>query len=133
MTELPRDPDRRPTSGAGQLPHQHGTPPDAQPTEAGGEDVTVRVTAWVRGHVQGVGFRWWTRSQALQLGLVGWARNLSDGRVEVLAQGAQASVRELIGRLEADPGAVGRRPGRVDGVTVRWSPPRDGVSGFVER
>ncbi|MDN5758031.1 MAG: acylphosphatase, partial [Tomitella sp.] len=31
----------------------------------------VRLTAWVHGSVQGVGFRWWTRSRALELGLVG--------------------------------------------------------------
>ncbi|HOV02726.1 MAG TPA: acylphosphatase, partial [Dermatophilaceae bacterium] len=45
-----------------------------------------RVTVFVRGHVQGVGFRWWARARALELGLVGYARNLDDGRVEVLAQ-----------------------------------------------
>ena len=33
----------------------------------------VRLTAWVHGHVQGVGFRWWTRSRALELGLTGFA------------------------------------------------------------
>ena len=38
------------------------------------------MTAWVHGFVQGVGFRWWTRSQALELGLVGSATNLADGR-----------------------------------------------------
>ena len=48
---------------------------------------TERLTAFVSGHVQGVGFRWWTRSRALELGLVGHARNLEDGRVEVVAQG----------------------------------------------
>ena len=47
----------------------------------------VRVTAWVHGRVQGVGFRWWVRARALELGLVGCAANLDDGRVEVVAEG----------------------------------------------
>ena len=41
----------------------------------------VRLTAWVHGRVQGVGFRWWTRSRALELGLTGYAANRPDGRV----------------------------------------------------
>ncbi|MGB8963751.1 MAG: acylphosphatase, partial [Pseudonocardiaceae bacterium] len=47
----------------------------------------VRMTAWVQGRVQGVGFRWWTRCRARELGLVGHAANLSDGRVEIVAEG----------------------------------------------
>ena len=116
MTESPRDADR--------LPAQSLTP---------GGQTPVRLTAWVRGHVQGVGFRWWTRSQALELQLTGWARNLPDGRVEVVAQGASAACRELLARLTAPPAAGGNRPGRVDGVTERWSDAKAGVTGFVER
>ena len=41
----------------------------------------------VKGQVQGVGFRWATRNQACQLGLLGWVRNRSDGSVEILAMG----------------------------------------------
>ena len=40
-----------------------------------------RAAIFVRGRVQGVGFRWWTRARALELGLSGFARNLTDGRV----------------------------------------------------
>lgn len=46
------------------------------------------VRFWVSGHVQGVAYRASTRRQALALGLTGHARNLPDGRVEVLAMGA---------------------------------------------
>ena len=43
----------------------------------------------VKGHVQGVGFRWAIREQALQRGLCGWVQNCRDGSVEVLAKGAE--------------------------------------------
>ena len=47
---------------------------------------------FVKGHVQGVGFRWATRQQALQRGLCGWVQNCSDGSVEILAKGAENSL-----------------------------------------
>ena len=52
-----------------------------------------RLTAWVHGRVQGVGFRWWTRARALELGLVGHATNHPDGRV--LASGGAPQRRDL--------------------------------------
>ena len=97
----------------------------------------VRLTAWVRGQVQGVGFRWWTRCRALELGLTGSAANLVDGRVEVVAQGPRETCERLLDALapEAPPPAKprDRRPGRVDGVSHRWSEAASGLSGFVER
>ena len=45
-----------------------------------------RATIFVQGRVQGVGFRWWVRARALELGLTGFARNLVDGRVEVCVE-----------------------------------------------
>ena len=56
-------------------------------------DPDVRLTAWVHGYVQGVGFRWWTRSRALELGLTGFAANTPDGRVQVVAQGPRSAAR----------------------------------------
>ncbi len=50
---------------------------------------------YISGRVQGVFFRDATRRKALSLGLSGWARNLPDGRVEVLACGAPAVLAEL--------------------------------------
>ncbi|MFD0691238.1 acylphosphatase [Actinomadura fibrosa] len=105
-----------------------------------GEDETVRLTAWVRGHVQGVGFRWWVRSRALELGLTGSAANLPDGRVEVVAEGPRGKAERLLELLDggaargrALPAGVPARPGRVTGVAERWSEPRGGASGFQER
>ena len=57
----------------------------------------------VEGRVQGVGFRAWTRRRALELGLHGIARNLPDGRVEVLADGAPAALDALGDALRVGP------------------------------
>lgn len=96
--------------------------------EPGEQAESCRLTAWVSGRVQGVGFRWWTRSQALQLGLVGSAANLSDGRVEVVAEGPRDACEQLVELLESDD-----TPGSVDHVESRYGPPRGGLSGFRER
>ncbi len=61
------------------------------------------VRALVVGRVQGVGFRQSCRHSARSLDLVGWVRNLSDGRVEVLAQGEPESVDRLIDWLWTGP------------------------------
>jgi acylphosphatase len=92
----------------------------------------VRLTAWVHGRVQGVGMRWWIRARALELGLVGWARNTDDGRVEVVAEGPRAATERLLAALRGD-GSAQVRPGRIDAVTERWSDARGGLSGFHER
>jgi acylphosphatase len=88
----------------------------------------VRLTAWVHGKVQGVGFRWWTRSRALENGLVGSAGNLADGRVEVVAEGSRDHCERLLALLRS-----GKSPGSVDQVVERWSDARGGLAGFVER
>ena len=91
----------------------------------------TRMTAHVRGHVQGVGFRWWTRSRALELGLTGYAKNLRDGRVEVVAEGAEGDVAKLKELLEQQPTTAGR-PGNVEHVQAQFSAPK-GAEGFEER
>jgi acylphosphatase len=88
----------------------------------------VRLTAWVHGRVQGVGFRWWTRSRALALGLVGSAANLPDGRVEVVAEGARSRCETLLAALRS-----GETPGEVANVVEQWSAVRGGLTGFRER
>jgi acylphosphatase len=86
------------------------------------------VVAWVHGRVQGVGFRWWTRSRALELGLTGHATNKPDGRVHVVAEGPEDGCRALVGLLRG-----GDTPGRVDLVVDSWEPARGGLDGFGER
>jgi acylphosphatase len=91
-------------------------------------DGRVRLTALASGQVQGVGFRWWTRCRALELGLVGQAANLPDGRVEVSAEGARADCERLVELLRG-----GATPGAVDGVQAGFGPAEGGCTGFVER
>lgn len=50
---------------------------------------------YVSGTVQGVWYRAHTQEQAVRLGLTGWAKNLPDGRVEVLACGSETSLEKL--------------------------------------
>lgn len=57
----------------------------------------------ISGRVQGVGFRAFTQRQAAALGLRGWARNLADGRVEVVACGADGLLTEFEGKLRQGP------------------------------
>ncbi|WP_437609059.1 acylphosphatase [Erwinia sp. V71] len=70
------------------------------------------IKAWIYGMVQGVGFRYFTQAQAKKLGLTGYAHNLADGSVEVLACGAAEQVDELVDWLKAG----GPRSARVDKV-----------------
>lgn len=69
---------------------------------------------WVHGIVQGVGFRYHTQTQARALNVNGYARNLADGSVEVLAAGEAQQVDALISWLKAG----GPRSARVDKVLV---------------
>lgn len=92
----------------------------------------ARAVIWVHGRVQGVGFRWWTRARALELGLVGHARNAGDGRVEVLVQGPPASIRQLVALLEEKP-TQHLRPGDVQNCVTLWGSPREGIKDFLER
>jgi acylphosphatase len=65
----------------------------------------------VHGRVQGVGFRWFVEREAHILGIAGWVRNNSDGRVEVLAQGTAEQLAAFRARLQQGP-----RAARVDDV-----------------
>jgi acylphosphatase len=62
------------------------------------------VTRWlISGRVQGVGFRWFVARHAHAEDIVGWVRNLPDGRVEVVARGQDEALRTLEARLRAGP------------------------------
>jgi len=57
----------------------------------------------VRGCVQGVGYRWFVQKHAVELGLSGYARNLDDGTVLVLATGSEEQLNRLAGFLHQGP------------------------------
>jgi acylphosphatase len=87
--------------------------------------VVIRSVAVVSGHVQGVGYRWFVRELASMAGLTGSARNLPDGRVEVVLEGADDAVRRVLAELDGP-----RAPGAVTRVDVRAAPVQ-GSSGFT--
>ena len=91
-----------------------------------------RLRVVVRGGVLGVGFRWWVRARALELGLVGHARNTTDGRVEVVAEGPAPALARLVALLTEEPTSTGR-PGQVVSVSTPMVDRARGMTGFRER
>jgi len=87
--------------------------------------MTVRAVAVVSGHVQGVGYRWFVRELASAAGLAGSARNLPDGRVEVVLEGPADDVENVVAALDGP-----RAPGSVTRVDRR-SAPVQGSAGFI--
>lgn len=81
----------------------------------------------ISGKVQGVWFRASTREEALRLGLRGYARNLADGRVEVLAVGQDDVVEQLANWLREGPPLA-----RVDAVERRDAGSEDAASSGFE-
>ncbi|WP_346845295.1 acylphosphatase [uncultured Rothia sp.] len=61
----------------------------------------AQLNATVTGQVQGVGFRWWAKGEAEPLGLTGYAKNLVDGSVEILAQGSEENCKKLLAKLNS--------------------------------
>jgi acylphosphatase len=88
----------------------------------------TRLVAVVHGVVQGVGFRWFVQREAARLGLTGWTANLSDGSVEVVAEGPAGDVDCLIAELRVGP------PGAsVSSLEVRRESARGGIADFAIR
>ncbi len=65
------------------------------------EILTLKIT--VKGRVQGVGYRWFTRENAQDLNLTGYVKNLPDGNVEVTAQGEAENIWKLTKLLRDGP------------------------------
>lgn len=78
--------------------------------------------------MQGVFFRQSTQQEARAQGLAGWVRNLPDGRVEAVFEGAPAAVQALVVWCAHGPPTA-----RVSDVETRWEPPQDEPPGFRVR
>ena len=84
-----------------------------------------RMHACVSGVVQGVNFRYFAVHAARGLGVSGFVRNLDDGRVEVVAEGEEEKLKQLIGRLRQGPAAAD-----VKDVKVEWEKTKGEFKGF---
>ncbi len=91
------------------------------------DQAPTRRHVWVSGQVQGVGFRATCAYRAGKLGLCGWVRNLPDGRVEAVFEGAQGAVSEMVewckrgprGARVSDVRCVDEQPAGPSGFSVR--------------
>jgi acylphosphatase len=88
----------------------------------------ARVHLLVSGLVQGVSFRYYAVEEARRLGVAGWVRNLSDGRVEAEAEGERSAVEALVAWCRRGPPAA-----RVDDVAAAWSAFRGDLGPFATR
>ena len=84
-----------------------------------------RVEIIVRGIVQGVFFRTSTRDFAAKLNIMGTVRNLRDGAVEIIAEGKEEKLFELIGYAKRGPPSA-----KVYDVDVSWKAPLGKLNGF---
>ena len=90
--------------------------------------VPARLRVRAQGVVQGVGFRYFVRREALRLGLSGWVANRSDGSVEACAEGPANALERLAEALSVGP------PGAsVTDLEVQWGSAMGDVAGFVIR
>jgi acylphosphatase len=88
----------------------------------------ARIHAIVRGHVQGVNFRYYTTRTARRLGLKGWVANRADGTVEAVAEGKQSDLDEFESFLHRGSPAA-----RVEDVEIDWESATGEFDGFRVR
>jgi len=85
----------------------------------------ARAHVFVRGDVQGVGFRYSTLDAARSLGLAGWVRNCADGSVEAVFEGPRDAVEQMVQWSHRGPPAA-----HVTKVDVAWEEATGKLSGF---
>lgn len=88
----------------------------------------ARAHVYVSGRVQGVFFRHHVWRLARELGVTGWVRNLSDGRVEAVFEGEREKVERMIEFCRRGPPAA-----KVENVEVRWEEPSGEFDDFEIR
>jgi len=87
-----------------------------------------RIHIWVKGVVQGVGFRFFTVREARGLGISGWVRNTPDGSVEIAAEGEEWQLKEFTGSVK-----VGPSHSSVTGIEVKEEEYQNEFNGFEVR
>ncbi len=85
-----------------------------------------RAHLYYTGRVQGVGFRYTAEGFALELGLLGWVKNLPDGRVELVCEGAKEKIEELMSRIQKS--MLGKHIKKAD---LSWEIPTSEFSDFI--
>lgn len=85
----------------------------------------ARIHVFVSGRVQGVSYRESAREAAERIGVVGWIRNLPDGRVEAVLEGSTEQVREMLDYLRRGPA-----PARVDHLEEHHEPAAGDLTTF---
>ena len=89
------------------------------------QPVTCCAHVFYSGRVQGIGFRHEAESIAHRLGLTGWVKNLTDGRVELLCEGPKEKIETLLSEIREGP--LGRHIKKVDHV---WEDPTQSYEDF---
>lgn len=92
------------------------------------EPETVQLHVFIKGLVQGVGFRAFVLDKALRLGLTGWVRNRWNGSVEVLAEGSRPGLEALLTSLREGPPHA-----HVRESSPTWQAAQGGFEGFTIR
>ena len=87
----------------------------------------ARMEVFFRGRVQGVGFRWTTLRAAQGHAVSGFVRNLPDGRVELVAEGAREDLQAFLGDVAA------HMRGYVDEAVTTWLKSTGSLDGFAVR
>ncbi len=87
-----------------------------------------RIHIWVRGVVQGVGFRYFTVRKARESGVSGWARNTADGKVEIVAEGERWRLEEFTESVK-----IGSSLSSVTGIEVKEEKYQDEFDEFEVR
>jgi len=75
----------------------------------------ARVSGFVSGVVQGVGFRFFVQRRASRYGLTGWVRNLPDDRVEFVAEGERSMLEQLLKDIKIGPPSA-----HVSDIKITW-------------
>jgi acylphosphatase len=85
----------------------------------------IRIHIWVKGRVQGVGFRAFTQQTGVELGLSGWVRNLGYDKVEMVAEGPREKLERFLETVKKGP-----RAGNVEEAKVEWETAMGESKGF---